>query len=217
VSATFEQWVEIAFDHPVSEPEWYWDEGFDSLWESLGLSDALTVRYLTRLFLEPEQLKRYTLPQVAQGIWFLVGESSPAKLTYALINPEVALGERVACVQAMTDFFRKFVVPAALGPAETDSDPFHGACYMWWDIFPTRGEPQAGEPELHRTCLKVMAEVLNLPSELCQLSALHGLNHWHQHYAEQVEQMVDAFLSKTTGVTPRIRQYVPKARQGLCL
>ena len=51
MSVTFEQWVETVFDHPVHKPEWYWDDGFDLLWESLGLFDVLTVRYLTRLFL----------------------------------------------------------------------------------------------------------------------------------------------------------------------
>jgi hypothetical protein len=75
MSATFEQWAQTAFDHPFAEPEWYWDQGFESLWEALGLTDALTVRYLTRVFLEPELLKRYSLEQVAQGIWFLIGEA----------------------------------------------------------------------------------------------------------------------------------------------
>jgi len=54
VTAAFEQWVQAVFDHPPKEPEWYWDEDFDSLWDSVGLSDAVTVTYLTRLFLEPE-------------------------------------------------------------------------------------------------------------------------------------------------------------------
>jgi len=68
MSATFEQWVQTVFDHPVSEPEWYWDEEFELLWEVLDLTDALTVRYLTRIFLRPEPLNRYSLEQVGQGI-----------------------------------------------------------------------------------------------------------------------------------------------------
>jgi hypothetical protein len=220
MSVTFEQWVQNVFDHPVREPEWYWDEDFDVLWESLGLSDALTVRYLTRIFLEPYRLKRYSLDQVGQGIWFLIGESSPGEPGYALLRPEVALPERLACIQAMAEFFRNFVMPAAPGPADTNSDPFHSACFMWWDLFWhtfTDEEQRAGTPELHRTCLKVLTEILNLPSELCRLSALHGLNHWHSHprYAEKVEQIVDAFLGKTPDLTPSVLEYAQKARLGL--
>jgi hypothetical protein len=61
-----------------------------------------------------------------------------------------------------------------------------------------------------------MAEVLALPSELCQLSALHGLNHWRMHHAEVVEKIVDAFLAKAGDITPRMREYASHARQGLC-
>jgi hypothetical protein len=61
-----------------------------------------------------------------------------------------------------------------------------------------------------------MAEVLELPSELCQLSALHGLNHWYLNYAEQVAEFVDVFLAKASNVTPRVREYASNARKGLC-
>jgi hypothetical protein len=216
VSATFEQWIQIVFDHPVEEAEWYWDKAFDLLWQPLALSDALTVSYLTRLFLEPQRLKQYSLAQVAQGIWFLVGEASPAQATYALIQKEAALEDRIICIGAMTHFFSDFVASSAPGPAEIESDPFHIACYMWWDIFPTYGGPQAGEPELHRECLKVMAEVLDLPSDLCRLSALHGLNHWYPHYPEHVAQVIGTFMDKQDHLTPRIREYASSARRGLC-
>jgi hypothetical protein len=216
VSATFEEWVRAVFDHPPAGPEWYWDAEFDSQWKALGLSDALTVNYLTRLFLSSQRLKQYSLEQVAQGIWFLIGEASPAQPSLILVKSEVMLAERIACVRAMTHFFRDFVAPAAPGPADADSDPFHIACYMWWDIFPSWGGAQAGEPEIHDACLNVMAEVLTLPSELCQLSALHGLNHWRMHHAEVVEKIVDAFLADAADITPRIREYASHARQGLC-
>lgn len=127
--------------------------------------------------------------------------------------------ERVACIQAMTKFFRDFVMLAAPGPEQTQSNPFHGACYMWWDLLWhtfTSGGRRAVEPELHRACLKVLTEVLDLPSELCRLSALHGLNHWHGHYGEQVEGIIDAFLAKTGDITPSIREYAANARAGLC-
>jgi hypothetical protein len=218
-TATFDQWLDAAFDHPVRKREWYWNEHFDTYWDSLGLSDAVTVEYMTRLFMAPEQLKRYSLEQVAQGIWFLIGESSPGKSAYALLSSEVPLNPRIDCVRAIANFFRMFVAPVAPGKANDRKDEFQGACYMWWDIFPTHGGPTygpntGGEPELHAVCLDVMNEILSIPSELCQLSALHGLNHWHKNYSEKVENIVDSFLQKTPNLTNRVIEYAGKARVG---
>ena len=119
-----------AFDHPVQKREWYWDEDFDTYWDRLQLSDAVTVEYMTNLFLAPDQLKRYSLEQVAQGIWFLIGESSPGKSAYALLNAEVPLDERVDCIRAVANFFRIFVVPLAPSRANEQNDHFQEACFM---------------------------------------------------------------------------------------
>ena len=214
---TFERWVEAVFEHPLCKPEWYWDGDFDERWNALGLCDALTVEYLTRLFLAPDQLKRYSLEQVAQAIWFLVGESSPGQSVCALLKSDVLLEQRIGCVRAITNFFRVFIAAAAPGAAEIQKNPFHIACYMWWDMFPTYGGSNAGEPKLHSACLETMAEILTLSSELCQLSALHGLNHWHLHHAEKVEALVDEFLQQAHGLTPGIIEYAAAARSGRAL
>lgn len=177
------------------------------------MTDVLTAKFLTRPFLQSHRLKKYSLAQVGQGIWFLVGESSPAQPAHALLRREVALRDRMACIHAMTEFFRSFVAPAAPGQVDVDSDPFHIACYMWWDIFPTWGGPNSGEPEIHAMCLRVMSEVLDLPSDLCRLSALHGLNHWHLHHREQVVNLIGGFLAKRGNLSPRIREYASSARQ----
>jgi hypothetical protein len=214
-TATFDEWVEAVFDHPVRTREWYWDNDFEERWDALGLSDSVAVEYMTRLFLGPDRLERYSLEQVAQGIWFLIGESSPGQSAYTLLKSNVPLQQRVSCVEAMTNFFRVFVAPAAPGAADERKNPFHVACYMWWDIFPTYGDdPNPGEANLHDACLNAMAAILTIPSELCQLSALHGLNHWHLHHAERVETIVDAFLQKTSGVTSRMVEYAALARSG---
>jgi len=213
MNATFSEWVKAMFDHPPSEPEWYWEDNFDGLWERLGVTDALTVEYMTQLFLAPHKIEQYSYEQIAQGIWFLMGESSPGKSAYALLNGDVILDDRINCIKAMANFFGEFVAPAAQGAADTENNPFHGACYMWWDIFPTYGGPNAGEPEFHSACLGAMSEILSLSSELCQLSSLHGLNHWHLYHAERVEAIVDSFLQRSR-LTPRIVEYASTARSG---
>ena len=115
----------------------------------------------------------------------------------------------------MLIFFRDFVAVAAPGPVETEDDPFHGACYMWWDILPIRWRQGAPEPELLSECLQVMRECLAIPSELCQISALHGLNHWHTTFPGEVEQLVDSFLAKSRNLGPRLLTYAASARGGM--
>jgi hypothetical protein len=223
MSGTFKQWLQASFDHTppatAKEQDWYWEEGFESFWEPLQMTDAITVKHMTRLFLEPDCLNVYSIEQVAEGIWFLIGGSSPCKASCALLSPAAPLSDRVACIAAIANFFRSYVVPATTGPADTDSNPFHLACYMWWHIFPlspTHVDIEGIEPELHITCLKVLGEVLDLPSEVCQLSALHGLNHWHGLYPAQVEGVIDAFLGSAGDAASGIREYAAKARAGLC-
>lgn len=216
-AASFGEWLKAVFNHPVREPEWYWDENFDEYWNALRLSDAITVDYMTRLFLGPKCLTSYSPEQIAQGIWFLIGESSPGQSAHTLLKADVPLQQRIGCVDAITNFFRVFVAPAAPGPADERKDPLHIACYMWWDIFPSYGNPEFGEVDLHKACLETMAATLTIPSELCQLSALHGLNHWHLHHAEAVESIVDAFLQKSSRLRPRIIEYAATARSGHAL
>ena len=155
-------------------------------------------------------------------MWFLISELSPGESAYALLNCDVPAHQRIDCVRAMSNFFRVFVASAAPGTATEQKDDFQGLCYMWWDILPTYGGPiygnnTGGEPELHRACLDTMADILTIPSELCQLSALHGLNHWHLHHAERVESIVDAFLQRTPELTSRMVAYAATARAGEAL
>ena len=260
MSATFEQWLEFVFNNPVRKPKWYWDQDFDSRWEALELTDALVVQYMTRLFLAATAVRSYSHDQVDQGLWFLLGESSPGCSSNTLLRREAKLPERVACIHAMSCFFRNFIL--AVTPDQFDPKAptigVAGAAYMWWDIFPMRfrmrshvpGPTGAAallsrleklksklgaelqnvvlkemsdeleveiEPEIHQATLRVMSEVLDLPSETCQFSALHGLGHWHAQHPEQVEQIVDAFLTRHKDLRPHLIEYASKARLGSVL
>lgn len=248
MSATFEQWLEFVFNHPVRKSEWYWNEDFNSRWEALELTDVLIVQYMTQLFLEPGVLRSYSLDQVEQGLWFLLNESTPGQQSKAVLRREAALLDRVACIHAMSNFFRNYILAVTPGhfDPKAPSIGVTGAAYMWWDIFPMRfylrshvPEPaellpmrerlkQLGidlsnvleleiEPEIHQATLNVMSQVLGLPSETCQFSALHGLGHWHAHHPEQVEQIVDAFLTRNKDVRPHLIEYASRARLGSVL
>ncbi|MGB8011503.1 MAG: hypothetical protein WCF68_07805 [Terriglobales bacterium] len=248
MSATFEQWLEFVFNNPVRKREWYWDEDFDSRWEALELTDALIVQYMTQLFLEPGVLRSYSLDQVEQGLWFMLNESTPGQQSKTLLRHKAALLDRVACIHAMSSFFRNFILAVTPGHFDPKAPTIGvtGAAYMWWDIFPMQSymrshlpEPaellsmrerfkQLGidlskvleleiEPEIHQATLSVMSEVLDLPSETCQFSALHGLGHWHAQHPEQVEQIVDAFLARHVDLRPHLIEYASRARLGSML
>ena len=258
MSATFEQWLEFAFSNLVRKHEWYWDEDFASRWEALELTDTLIVQYMTRLFLEPSVLRSYSLDQVEQGLWFLLSESSPGCSSKTLLRREAVLLDRVACIHAMSSFFRNFILTVTPGHFDPKAPTIGvtGTAYMWWDISPMRFYMRSHvpgptgpaallsilekwklgselhnavlkemaneleteiEPEIHQATLSVMSEVLDLPSELCQFSALHGLGHWHAHHPEQVEQIVDAFLTRQKDLRPHLIEYASRARLGSVL
>ena len=63
---SFEEWLDVVFDHPVGGPEWCWSKDFDTIWTALGLTDALTVEHLTRLRKKLACQGRDTLDQVGQ-------------------------------------------------------------------------------------------------------------------------------------------------------
>jgi hypothetical protein len=212
VTASFEGWLRAVIDHPVADPEWYWQTGFDEQWDGLAMTPALTASYLTRLLRTPEVLTPYSLDQVAQAIWFLVGEASPGDVTDSLLDPSVAIESRLECIHAIGHFFSHFVAVVAPGSADTEENAFHTACFMWWDIFPIWRD-QRTEPIIARACLDVMRRSLELPSDLCQLSALHGLNHWYRHYRLEADSIVDAFLRGGT-LSPKVREYAGIARVG---
>jgi hypothetical protein len=148
MSVVFEQWLEFVFNHPVRARAWYWDEDFESCWDALELTDAIIVQYMTRLFREPEVLNPYSLDKVEHGLWFLLGESSPCCSSKALLRHEAALRDRIACIHAMSNFFREFIL--AVTPDHFDLNAtligVTGAAYMWWDIFPMHSHMRRAEP-----------------------------------------------------------------------
>ena len=211
---SFAEWVAAAFDHSVGSPEWYWAEEFDDFWADWAVPPLLTVEYLARLFRENGCLAAYSLEQVAQGIWFLMDSSSPAGIAYCLLDSDVPVEQRLDCIRAMSDFFSTFVAAAAPGPSRHHSDPFHIAIYMWWDIFPFRFESSGAGSEVGACCLGVMTSTLKVPSELCQINALHGLNHWQPSYPREVADVIDEFIAHGVGLSPTVRDYAQVAIGG---
>ncbi|MCX7426064.1 MAG: hypothetical protein NTW96_10650 [Planctomycetia bacterium] len=210
----FEHWVLHVFDHPVTDPQWYFQIDQET-WDGEPLT---TVQYVTRLFESPERLlKDFSREQLEQGFWYLAGAGQPFML--ALLDECVPWPVRERGLRSIQTLYEKFFAVACtdeLGHlCKTASTPVNGACYMWWDLFPSHGNPE--DPSRHEedhAILKVMRSILDIPSEACRESALHGLGHWHLHYPEIVRQIVDEFLETTPEMSPPLWEYALAARMG---
>jgi hypothetical protein len=215
---TFPEWVRHIFDHPVSDPAWYWDLEADTTEPPA----PICVTYLTQLFTNPKPiLARYTDAQLNQGFWYLVSKSC-SNYMFTLLEPEVVWPARQAGLRAITNLFAQLFAnrcsPHLSHLDERGANSLNSVCYMWWDLFPTWGQPESStETVVDAELLAVMQRVLALNSLACQESALHGLGHWQRRYPAVVEETIDMYLKREVGLDARLRQYAFSARRGCVL
>ncbi len=216
---TFVEWLWHVFDHPVTSPEWHW--GIDA--EPLHLAPDRTVEYLQRLFSNPvPALRQYSDAQINQGLHYLVS-SECSDYAFALLESNAPWPARRECIRAIFDLFEQLFAPRCAehlshldrGKGKSGGASLDAVCYMWWDCFPTWGQPEESEQaEFDAKCLAVMGRILSLGALSCQESALHGLGHWHLHYPKQAEKIIDRFLEKREPLPNELREYAKDARCG---
>src|SRR5438093_12509552 len=75
------------------------------------------------------------------------------------------------------------------------NEPLGYTASMWWDSFcyawhcGTRKRSHGGEDlAMQNVMFETLAEILALPSEICQGAALHGLSHLHHPGPEELIQ-----------------------------
>ena len=227
---SFEQWIAFVFDHPVparGKPAWYHDSDDDSEWWNPTDYPETIIAYLTSLFENaPTILTPFTDAQINQGFWFLVDNSCSDHM-FALLNLDVPWEKRKRCFAAMFTLFEQFFAPRCsphlshLDTMETDTSmvsPLNMVCYMWWDIMPIYGKPEEPDrSEFDAVCLEVMQRALDLDSDACRESALHGLGHWKYVYPQQVQAIIDAWLARHQEVSDELKAYAFAARRGRVL
>jgi len=213
-SLSFGDWVAHVFDHPVENPQWYWNLEADEV----ELDEDTLVDYAFRLFADSDAvLNEFSDAQVNQGLWFLVGESTTD--LYALRSDDVALAKRLKCIDAISNLFATTLAERCTEHLSHIDEPgcgtLNSVCYMWWDIFPLSGKPSDESlREIDEHCLAVMENVLTSTSIACQESALHGLGHWQSKYPEKVMKIVDAYLGAHEDLRGDLRNYAMAARIG---
>lgn len=211
---SFEEWTKHVFDHPVMDPAWYWDDDAD-LWDG---PPVVTVTYIIRVFENADEIfKPYSDAQVNQGLWFLVNSACSDNML-ALFDASVPPADRGRCLRSIFILFERYFAkrcsPHLSHLNEPGANPLNLVCYMWWDIFPFRGEPNDPNSAIAAELINVMKTALQLDSDACRESALHGLGHWRDYDSKKVETIIDEFLIQNPNIRPQLKKYALKARSG---
>jgi hypothetical protein len=216
---SFEEWVKYVFDHPVTDPKWYWGDNQDYWYE--GEDPALTVSYLIRLFENPlPYLQSYSDGQLNQGMYYIVSGHC-ADYMGTMADSGLPWETQQRCIMAMKSLFEKLFAtrcsPHLCDLSEEGISPINAVCYMWWDIIPVAGFVR-DRPELDYAFFEVMEFQLTLDSDACRESALHGLNHYRccdDSYDGRVQNIIDTFLATTPNLRPELVRYAEGAKTSM--
>ncbi len=227
----FEEWVVHIFDHPVTDPAWYWD--MDAEWWHHSHEEA--VDYMTKLFeYAGNILVSYTDEQANQGLWYL-SSTTISDYFNALHDVTIPIQKRLRCLESIYSLFKQlYTVRCSLHlshlvrsdePNPTGYSIINLSCYMWWDNVSTiyTGAIIEDYLELYsRTMLDVLKRILELESIACQESALHGLSHYQsfsRHFREDVTKhevidIISNWLKTHKKIPASLKTYALAARFG---
>ncbi len=219
---SYERWVEHVFDHPILDPQWWWrDDSHYEFWDE-DADSVRTLSYLTRLFRNSGILAdHYSRAQIDQGFNYLVSNSCSSYM-YVLTNEELPIADRTTCISAIGDVYRD------LFSKVYGNDIAHGShgggmepnfiCYMWWDIIPLYGGMELPDINaINSAVLQTFEHTLDLKSEACLESVLHGLGHWQMYCPLEVGRIVGRFLKGRSDISNALRRYAELARIGQVL
>jgi hypothetical protein len=196
-SYSFEEFVVFLFDRDVPE------ESYASLVERGGRLATSAHRpwyfdvevefdrqrvcdYYVQLFTEPSFLiDRFSREQLEQGFGAMQVHSLRCSVLQIIWDIELPFSQREVCVKAMLPLFRELFL----------NEPLGNVASMWWDSFcyawqvGHRKRSRGGEDlTMQDAMFETLAEILALPSEICQGAALHGLSHLHHPGTEELIQ-----------------------------
>jgi hypothetical protein len=215
---TFEQWIDGIFDHPVTDPEWFWDRYSDPNVDTCVEDDETNAEYLARLFTDSDRvLRRFDDAQVGQGLRMIVSNSC-SDHAYSIVGGHAPWPVRQRAIRSIYDVYEKCFANRCveglmhLGEAKS---PLNTICFLWWDVFPAWGDPQdPSRSEEADEYIRVMERCLSLVHHACLEGALHGLGHWQLIFPERTEPIVDRFLRQRNDLRPELVLYARRARDG---
>lgn len=215
--ARYDEWISFIFDHPVTNPEWHWENDPPTF----EVSEADCANLIEQTFTHSgRDLTRFTDAQVNQGINFLI---SPACSGYmsALRDSRVSIDTRLSAIRSIfilyRDCFQARCSETLSHLDQVSRSDLNPMCYMFWDINPLvclKGTDE--EASLADCVFSVLADTLGLPHLACQEAAIHAYGEFSCFYPERVEEAVDAFLA-TDILCEGLRTYARNARTGYIL
>jgi len=217
---SFEDWIVFIFDHPILDLQWWWqDWPSEHFWFWDDEADrSLTLSHLTRLFGNPSFLMdRFTRAQIDQGLNYIVSNSCSNHM-YVLTDEGLPLQDRIACFQAMSSLYKNLFAPvygndiSHLARREDPEGEPTFSCHMWWDVMPFHAKVglKVGQDEMNTAALEVMRYALNLSSEACQESGIHGLGDWVVFVPELVEPILVEYIVRED-INSALRAYAMDA------
>lgn len=217
---SFEDWVVQVFDHPVTDPEWYFRREYDEVPSQLKPEETAT--YVATLFESPRfLLTRYSEGQIAHGLQFLLFTAA-SNCSFVIIDELIPVQLRMRVIQSLfflnKDLFASICSDYCGGPEQSKKRPADFVCFMMWDDGILKLAPDRPEQAMiDKALLSVLQDILRLPSVPCQKSALHGLGHAHYDYPNEVIEIVDKYLAEPTNIRGDLVEYALRAREGSVL
>ncbi len=209
---TYEQFIDLLFDHEVKKRQWYWDEDW------IEPEPEFVLLYLLRLFSNPGQLlERFSDAQINQGLNLILCNGA-SNIQHALNDVGLDLHDRVSTVLSIKNIFKDIYnvrcTPASALNYSVKQNPLNDTCYMWWD-FSTLFF--AHDDEIIIACLDVMRFCLELENLACQESALHGLGHLHseEKFRGECQNIISNFLHSDSKNVQQLSGYAKAAYKGM--
>src|SRR5690349_21602688 len=102
---TFEQWLDAVFNHPLTDPEWYFSDEADNA-KLLMLESSypsILLEYVTQTFEEIGRLPQlFSDGQIAAGLQYIIHPAC-SSVVYAMLDLriDVDLAARIQCIEAI--------------------------------------------------------------------------------------------------------------------
>jgi hypothetical protein len=202
--ASYEDFVTFVFDHyPIPQDDvdelWYW-----KLEDDVEFDPRRAIAHITRICEESATLlESFTLPQVAQGINYLLGAGNRDGFLDLLWDPKVPWAERYRCIRAIPQLYTQVF--------ERDEDGAGGLAFMLWDsiaygYFAGTCSP-ATDPEdarVQEAMFEALSEMLASDHAETLAGAIHGLGHLRHR---QSNKAIRDLLSSGRDFDPELRMY----------
>ena len=190
---SFDEWITFLFDHPASKGEW--QRAVSISW--MGNPNKL-IRYTIDLFENADVVLRvYSREQIEQGFWWLLGPEGGLRTW--IWDQNIPWQLRKECINSMAKIFENLF----------SGDPHGDICHMWWDLLRSFDDPVDERTE--SVIFNTLSRILQLDSNHCQLSALHGLGHLKH---PEKKHVISDYLEKHPELDEKSKSYALAAIEG---